>query len=172
MTTTNHNPSGRRSEEPSQQELDRTVGEYLRKKDAKHYAVLIEEAKALKSRDEASKAKEVKNLFKMGDKDKDGKISRQELEYMFSKLGDFTAEEFDKLFKQADTNADGELEYNEFVDWMFGAVEGKTGHRSSARVINIAADTSDRVWAANKEDCDSTDPSNIPVIEMTDPSLM
>jgi len=50
-----------------------------------------------------------------------GKISKDELAKTFKNLGqDFTEEEFEQLFLAADTNGDGEIDYQEFVAWMFG----------------------------------------------------
>lgn len=64
---------------------------------------------------------ELKEAFKVFDKDGDGKISAKELKSVMSSLGEqLTDEEVQNMIKDADKNGDGEIDYDEFVLMMKG----------------------------------------------------
>lgn len=58
--------------------------------------------------------------FHAWDSDGSGHISKAELAETLKQLGSvFSDEEFDKIFAVADKNGDGQVDYEEFVAWMF-----------------------------------------------------
>uniref|UniRef100_A0A1I8IYV5 EF-hand domain-containing protein n=2 Tax=Macrostomum lignano TaxID=282301 RepID=A0A1I8IYV5_9PLAT len=59
---------------------------------------------------------ELLTAFQVFDRDKNGFISRQELEFVLKSIGEqLTTEEIDELFRSADANEDGKISYKEFV---------------------------------------------------------
>lgn len=51
------------------------------------------------------------------DENKDGHVTKQELQTLFKKLNyDFSPEDIDKMIKRADTNGDGDIEFEEFIN--------------------------------------------------------
>ena len=57
-------------------------------------------------------------LFRLIDKDNDGKISNFEFRYLLTNFGDkFTKEECDALFRECDLDNDGFLEYEDFLEF-------------------------------------------------------
>lgn len=55
---------------------------------------------------------ELRNAFRLFDKDKNGHISVDELRFVVTKLGDrLTDEEVEEMFANADVNNDGEINY-------------------------------------------------------------
>eukprot|EP00746_Dinoflagellata_sp_MGD_P087065 gnl/MRDRNA2_/MRDRNA2_34550_c0_seq2.p2 gnl/MRDRNA2_/MRDRNA2_34550_c0~~gnl/MRDRNA2_/MRDRNA2_34550_c0_seq2.p2 ORF type:complete len:109 (+),score=43.59 gnl/MRDRNA2_/MRDRNA2_34550_c0_seq2:96-422(+) len=60
----------------------------------------------------------IQEMFANADKNKDGMISREELEAVMKQLGEWEPDDFDRLFKEADANEDGSLQYGEFVKWV------------------------------------------------------
>lgn len=73
----------------------------------------------------AAAAEQIKSCFRRADTNKDGLISRSELEATFRKLGAWSDAEFDVLFESADANADGKLQYTEFVNWVMADADSK-----------------------------------------------
>lgn len=66
----------------------------------------------------------MKDLFNKYDEDKDGTISRDELESILQKLiPDLTRIEFDRMFRMIDKNHNLLVEYDEFVDAVYGTYE-------------------------------------------------
>mmetsp|Transcript_12836 Transcript_12836/g.39506 ORF Transcript_12836/g.39506 Transcript_12836/m.39506 type:complete len:152 (+) Transcript_12836:179-634(+) len=62
---------------------------------------------------------EIREAFKVFDKDGSGKISANELWAVLTKLGEkLTEEEANEMIKEADLNGDGEIDYQEFVKMM------------------------------------------------------
>eukprot|EP00933_Yihiella_yeosuensis_P044647 TRINITY_DN3990_c0_g1_i1.p1 TRINITY_DN3990_c0_g1~~TRINITY_DN3990_c0_g1_i1.p1 ORF type:complete len:167 (-),score=41.87 TRINITY_DN3990_c0_g1_i1:110-610(-) len=58
--------------------------------------------------------------FKQWDVDGDGSISKTELERVLVILNpSFTKKELNKMMKAADKNRDGNIDYEEFVDWLY-----------------------------------------------------
>lgn len=62
---------------------------------------------------------QVKSQFCAYDENKDGAISRQELEQGMTAQADFTSEQARLAFDMADTNGDGEIDVSEFIQLMF-----------------------------------------------------
>ena len=55
---------------------------------------------------------EIKDAFKVFDKDGNGLISAQELRQLMSSLGEkLTDEELDEMMREADLNGDGQIDY-------------------------------------------------------------
>lgn len=74
--------------------------------------------------DESSRAK-IKDIFNKWDEDKSGAISKPELAAFFKNLDpSFTDHDVDVMISVADVNKDGQIDYNEFLDWLFGASGG------------------------------------------------
>ena len=63
--------------------------------------------------------KDLKEAFKIFDKNRNGYIEIKELKTVTTTLGQkLTDEEFQEFWKEADINHDGKLDYNEFVNMM------------------------------------------------------
>ena len=66
----------------------------------------------------AEDEEEAMELFKLVDKDNDGKISNLEFRHLLTNFGDkFTQEECDILFRECDLDNDGFLVYEDFMDF-------------------------------------------------------
>lgn len=64
-------------------------------------------------------AEEIKEAFKVFDKDGNGFISAAELRHIMTNLGEkLTDEEVDEMIREADVDGDGQINYEEFVDMM------------------------------------------------------
>ncbi|KAK9315713.1 hypothetical protein V1522DRAFT_409271 [Lipomyces starkeyi] len=62
---------------------------------------------------------EIKEAFRVFDRDNNGYISATELRHVMTSIGErLTDEEVDLMIKEADTNNDGRIDYNEFVQLM------------------------------------------------------
>lgn len=62
---------------------------------------------------------ELKQAFKVFDKDGNGFISAEELEFAMTKIGEkLTKEEVQQMIKEADLDGDGQINYEEFVRMM------------------------------------------------------
>ncbi|KAG6775227.1 hypothetical protein NC652_013023 [Populus alba x Populus x berolinensis] len=62
---------------------------------------------------------ELKEAFKVFDKDQDGYISPNELRHVMINLGEqLTDEELEEMIRQADLDGDGQVNYEEFVRIM------------------------------------------------------
>ena len=62
---------------------------------------------------------EIKEAFKVFDKDGDGLISAAELRHVMTNLGEkLTDEEVDEMIREADVDGDGQINYEEFVKMM------------------------------------------------------
>ena len=63
--------------------------------------------------------KDLKEAFKIFDKNKNGFIEMKELRMVTTTLGQkLTEEEFQEFWKEADVNHDGKLDYMEFVEMI------------------------------------------------------
>ena len=81
---------------------------------------------ALNTKDR-DRSEDIREVFRMFDKDGDGHISTSELRDAMSNLGvDLTDEEVDEMIKAADSDGDGQVNYEEFIPMM----RGKTVERS------------------------------------------
>ena len=59
---------------------------------------------------------EMKEAFKIFDRDGDGYIDFKELKQVVTRMGEpLSSEDADELFREADINGDGKLDFNEFV---------------------------------------------------------
>jgi len=73
-------------------------------------------------------AEEIKEAFKVFDKDGNGYISAAELRHIMTNLGEkLTDEEVDEMIREADVDGDGQINYDEFVDMV------RFRHREEAR---------------------------------------
>ena len=74
-------------------------------------------------------AEEIKEAFKVFDKDGNGFISAAELRHIMTNLGEkLTDEEVDEMIREADVDGDGQINYDEFVDMMMVSLtEGRGG---------------------------------------------
>ena len=62
---------------------------------------------------------EIKEAFKVFDKDGNGFISAIELRHVMTNLGEkLTDEEVDEMIREADVDGDGQIDYQEFVTMM------------------------------------------------------
>ncbi|NWQ72140.1 CALMS protein, partial [Neopipo cinnamomea] len=68
---------------------------------------------------DADGEEEIREAFRVFDKDGNGYISAAELRHVMTNLGEkLTDEEVDEMIKEADCNNDGQVNYEEFVRMM------------------------------------------------------
>ena len=68
---------------------------------------------------EAYTEQELRNAFRVFDKDGNGYVSATELRFVMGKLGvNFTDEELTEMFAEADTDGDGQINLREFSEMM------------------------------------------------------
>ena len=66
-------------------------------------------------------AEQLKEEWKVFDRNCDGLISKEELRHVMANLGeDLTDAQLDQMIMDADTNGDGVISYDEFVRMMGG----------------------------------------------------
>ncbi|KAG8649749.1 calmodulin-like protein 11 isoform X2 [Manihot esculenta] len=71
---------------------------------------------------ESDAEEELKEAFKVFDKDRDGYISPNELRHVMINLGEkLTDEELEQMIKEADLDGDGQINYDEFVRIMLAS---------------------------------------------------
>ena len=64
---------------------------------------------------------EIKEAFRVFDKDGNGVISPAELRHVMMNLGEkITDEDVDEMIREADVDGDGNISYEEFVKMMMG----------------------------------------------------
>merc|ERR1711874_848128 len=65
------------------------------------------------------KEEEIREAFRVFDKDGNGNISAAELRHVMTNLGEkLTDEEVDEMIREADIDGDGQVNYEEFVTMM------------------------------------------------------
>lgn len=65
---------------------------------------------------DSDREEEIRQAFKVFDKDGNGYITSEELAQVMANLGErLTAGELREMMKEADTNGDGRIDYEEFV---------------------------------------------------------
>ncbi|RZC70228.1 hypothetical protein C5167_033360 [Papaver somniferum] len=80
---------------------------------------------------------ELKEAFKVFDKDQNGFISAAELRHVMTNLGEkLTDDEVDEMIREADVDGDGQVNYEEFVRMML-AKQGKRGSCSSVVAMPV-----------------------------------
>jgi len=68
---------------------------------------------------DADSEEQIKEAFKVFDKNGDGFISAAELRHVMTNLGEkLTDEEVDEMIREADISGDGQINYDEFVSMM------------------------------------------------------
>jgi calmodulin len=68
---------------------------------------------------DTDKPDDIKDAFKVFDKERNGFISSAELKNIMTQLGEkFSEEEVDEMLREADVDGDGQINYDEFVDMM------------------------------------------------------
>ncbi|WAR20596.1 CALM-like protein [Mya arenaria] len=68
---------------------------------------------------EGDSDEEIREAFKVFDKDGNGYISAAELRHVMTNLGEkLTDEEVDEMIREADVDGDGQVNYDEFVKMM------------------------------------------------------
>ncbi|KAJ9700489.1 hypothetical protein PVL29_006014 [Vitis rotundifolia] len=71
---------------------------------------------------ETDAEEELKEAFKVFDKDQNGYISATELRHVMINLGEkLTDEEVEQMIREADLDGDGQVNYDEFVKMMMTA---------------------------------------------------
>ena len=103
---------------PTEAELQDMITEVDTNKDGtidfKEFLTLM--AKKMK---ETDSEEELREAFKVFDKDGNGFISAAELRHVMTNLGEkLSDEEVDQMIKEADTDGDGQVDYGEFVKMM------------------------------------------------------
>ena len=78
--------------------------------------------------------KELQDVFDQFDKDKDGKISSNELENAMQSMGQNpTVEEVQEMMKEVDLNQDGKIDFDEFMTLM---IKTSPENQAEEEVIN------------------------------------
>ncbi|MCJ1433603.1 hypothetical protein MMC27_002966 [Xylographa pallens] len=71
------------------------------------------------SEDEIRVDENIKEAFKVFDRDNNGFISAAELRHVMTSIGEkLTDDEVDEMIREADQDGDGRIDYNEFVQLM------------------------------------------------------
>lgn len=90
----------------------------------------------------ASTADELKAKFKIYDKNKDGKLDVKEMCALLKKGNPNMKDvEIRGLFAKVDKSGDGFVDFDEFVEYIYGATKGGTCRSSVGRHEALAADT-------------------------------
>ena len=105
---------------PTEAELQEMIKEVDANKDGtidfKEFLTLM----SRKTRD-ADSQDELREAFKVFDKDGNGYISAAELRHVMTSLGEkLTDAEVDAMMKEADADGDGQVDYEEFVKYVIG----------------------------------------------------
>ena len=86
---------------------------------------------------------EIKEAFRVFDKDGNGFISAAELRHVMTNLGEkLTDEEVDEMIREADVDGDGQIPYEEFVKMMM-ADKGNSNKTSPVSISNAKLNEND-----------------------------
>ena len=80
---------------------------------------------------------EIREAFRVFDKDGNGFISAAELRHVMTNLGEkLTDEEVDEMIREADIDGDGQVNYKEFVTKSLRSIGRQTGRDPKRKAIN------------------------------------
>ena len=94
---------------------------------------------------ETDSEEEIKEAFRVFDKDGNGFISAAELRHVMTNLGEkLTDEEVDEMIREADIDGDGQVNYegtviNEHIDFMLLCICSVLDHRWRQNVVRTSA---------------------------------
>ena len=93
---------------------------------SRYYCVAISHAMSVRRvphrMKDTDSEEELKEAFKVFDKDGNGFISASELRHVMTNLGEkLTDEEVDEMIREADVDGDGQINYEEFVKMMMSS---------------------------------------------------
>jgi len=81
---------------------------------------------------------ELKEAFRVFDKDQNGFISAAELRHVMTNLGEkLTDEEVDEMIREADVDGDGQINYDEFVKVMMAKWELINSTYLNSVILNL-----------------------------------
>ncbi|XP_030543443.1 calmodulin-like protein 11 isoform X2 [Rhodamnia argentea] len=104
---------------PSENELQDMIGAGTAEGNGAIEFVKFLELKANNTKDATDVEEELKEAFKVFDKDQNGYISPSELRHVMINLGEkLTEEEVQQMISEADLDGDGQVDFEEFVKLM------------------------------------------------------
>jgi len=87
---------------------------------------------------DADSEEELKEAFRVFDKDQNGFISAAELRHVMTNLGEkLTDEEVDEMIREADVDGDGQINYDEFVKVMMAKWELINSTYLNSVILNL-----------------------------------
>eukprot|EP00443_Scrippsiella_acuminata_P049919 CAMPEP_0115417020 /NCGR_PEP_ID=MMETSP0271-20121206/23910_1 /TAXON_ID=71861 /ORGANISM="Scrippsiella trochoidea, Strain CCMP3099" /LENGTH=953 /DNA_ID=CAMNT_0002841397 /DNA_START=68 /DNA_END=2930 /DNA_ORIENTATION=+ len=110
---------------------------------------MLSEATSGKEKEKPKPKHEVMDQFQKFDQNGDGVIDRQELARVLKHLDArvWTDDSVGQIMLVADTNQDGRIQFDEFLQWIFGGTDGRKGISSRVEQLislaNLAVDHDD-----------------------------
>jgi calmodulin len=102
---------------PTNSEVDDLIAEYLQ--DKKEFELSTLKQCLGKPKTKADSPEQVKEAFKIFDKESNGLVSLSELRHVLTTLGEkMTTQEVDELLKDAKVDKEGNINYNVFVSMI------------------------------------------------------